>query len=61
MISINKNEAIMLRAINPDVVIRRTMKQKSKRHKYFVEESSWVLTAVKKYRNKVERGEKFNG
>lgn len=51
----------MLRAINPDVVIRRTMKQKSKRHKYFAEESSWVLTAIKKYRNKVERGEKFNG
>lgn len=56
MIQINKEEADMLRKINPNVFIRRTVKQKSKRHKYTVEEVSWVKAALAKYRatNKIE-------
>lgn len=50
MIQISKEEADMLRNINPKVFIRRTVKQKSKRHKYSVEEVSWVKTALAKYR-----------
>lgn len=50
MISISKEEAMMLRSIRPDVSITRTMKQKSKRHKYFVEEVFWVRKALEKYR-----------
>lgn len=46
----------MLRKINPNVFIRRTVKQKSKRHKYTVEEVSWVKAALATYRatNKIE-------
>ena len=50
MIQISKEEAEMLRSINPKVFIRRTVKQKSKRHKYAVEELSWVRAALAKYR-----------
>lgn len=50
MIQISKEEAEMLRSINPKVFIRRTVKQKSKRHKYAVEEVSWVRAALAKYR-----------
>lgn len=53
MISINKEEAMMLRQIKPDVVIRRTMKQKTKRHKYVVEELFWVKKALKNFREGV--------
>ena len=56
MIQINKEEADMLRKINPNVFIRRTVKQKSKRHKYTVEEVSWVKAALVEFRatNKIE-------
>ena len=50
MIQISKEEAEMLRKINPDVVIRRTVKQKSKRHKYAVEETRWVVKALEQFR-----------
>lgn len=50
MIQISKEEADMLRNINPKVFIRRTVKQKSKRHKYSVEEVQWVKAALAKYR-----------
>ena len=50
MLKINKEEADMLRAINPNVFIRRTVKQKSKRHKYAVEEVRWVKEALAKFR-----------
>ena len=50
MIQISKEEADMLRNINPKVFIRRTVKQKSKRHKYSVEEVSWVKAALAKFR-----------
>ena len=53
MICINKEEAMMLRRIKPDVVIRRTMKQKTKRHKYVVEDLYWVKKALKNFREGV--------
>lgn len=40
----------MLRKINPNVFIRRTVKQKSKRHEYTVEEVFWVKAALAKFR-----------
>lgn len=57
MLQVSKEEAEMLRRINPNVLIRRTVKQKSKRHKYAVEEVRWVKEALEKYRaenNKIE-------
>ena len=50
MIQISNEEADMLRNINPKVFIRRTVKQKSKRHKYSVEEVQWVMAALAKFR-----------
>lgn len=50
MIRIDKAEAAYLRDRFPDVTITRTMKQKSKRHRYYVEESRKVLGALDKYR-----------
>lgn len=50
MIQISKEEVDMLRNINPKVFIRRTVKQKSKRHKYSVEEVQWVKAALAKFR-----------
>ena len=50
MIRIDKDEAAYLRSRYPDLTITRTMKQKSKRHRYYVEESRKVLGALEKYR-----------
>lgn len=50
MIRINKDEATYLRGRFPDLTITRTMKQKSKRHNYYVEESRKVLGALDKFR-----------
>lgn len=50
MIRIDKDEADYLRSRYPDLTITRTMKQKSKRHRYYVEESRKVLGALEKYR-----------
>ena len=50
MIRIDKDEAAYLRGRYPDLTITRTMKQKSKRHRYYVEESRKVLGALEKYR-----------
>ena len=49
MIRIGKEEAAYLRDRFPDVTITRTMKQKSKRHRYYVEESRKVLNALDKF------------
>lgn len=50
MIRIDKHEAAYLRERFPDVTITRTMKQRSKRHNYYVEESRKVLGALEKLR-----------
>ena len=55
MIRIDKNEAAYLRGRFPDLMITRTMKQKSKRHRYYVEESRKVLCALDQYRREGKR------
>lgn len=43
MIAINKAERDAIRERFPDVYIVRTMKQKSKRHRYYCEEARRVM------------------
>ena len=54
MIAITKNEKEAISAKYPEVHIVRTMKQKSKRHRYYCEETEQVLRFVKSLRE--ERG-----
>ena len=51
MISITKMEKDLLSAKFPTAHIARTMKQKSKRHKYFCEESARVLNFLNALRS----------
>lgn len=46
MVLITKQDAMRVRAIYPDAEIRRTMKQKSKRHKYYLPELERYLRIV---------------
>ena len=46
MVLITKEEAMKVRKIFPYAEIRRTMKQKSKRHKYYLPELSAYLKIV---------------
>lgn len=50
LIVVNKEEAVELRRQIPSVHIHRTAKQRSKRHRYFVEESYKVLALLQKLR-----------
>lgn len=50
MVRINKQEASYLRGLFPGLTITRTMKQRSNRHNYYVEESRKVLGALEQYR-----------
>lgn len=50
MILISKDERDRLVKKMPEVYIRRTMKGKSERHKYYVEETDKVLQALKEIR-----------
>lgn len=50
MICVSKEEARELRRLISGVLIRRTVKQKSKRGKMYVTESDRVLNAIKKLR-----------
>ena len=50
MILITKNEALILRQKIPDVSITRTMKQTSKRHHYYCEETLNVFSVLKELR-----------
>ena len=51
MININQNKVEYLRKLIPDVRIVRTVKHKSGRHKYYVEEIPEVLNALKEYKD----------
>lgn len=51
MIAINKMEKDSINAQFPKVHIVRTMKQKSKRHRYYCEESKPVMRYLNKIRN----------
>ena len=50
MLAINKTEAEAIRNRFPDAHIVRTMKQKSKRHRYYCEETSKVLRLIAELR-----------
>jgi hypothetical protein len=50
LIVVNKEEAAELRRQIPSVHVHRTAKQRSKRHRYFVEESYKVLALLQKIR-----------
>lgn len=59
MISITKDEKVYISEHFPEAHIVRTMKQKSKRHRYFCEESRAVmnyLNSVRSYRCAEEGG-----
>lgn len=51
MIAINKAEKEIISAKFSKVHIVRTMKQKSKRHRYYCEEARQVMRFLKMYRN----------
>lgn len=51
MVLINKEESIAIREKYPEVCIARTCKQKSKRHRYYVEEAKRVLKFLRFLRN----------
>lgn len=50
MIIISANEKEIISKRLPDVHIRRTVKQKSKRHKYYMEESKSAMRLLKDLR-----------
>lgn len=54
MIAINKAEAEAIRKHCRGAHIVRTMKQKSKRHHYFCEETSRVMKVIRKMRGEDE-------
>lgn len=51
MIAINKKEKEAIQERYPDIYIVRTMKQKSKRHRYYCVESPKVLRLLNRMRN----------
>lgn len=51
MIAISKNEKDLIRERFPNTHIVRTMKQKSKRHKYYCEENKRVMHFLKQIRD----------
>lgn len=58
MIVIDKSEKEIIRKMFPKVHIVRTMKQDSKRHHYYCEETKDVLRCLSKIRNS---GGAYNG
>ena len=54
MVAITKEEKEVIRDNFPKVHIVRTMKRKSKRHKYFVEESRSVMRLLNELRSKIK-------
>lgn len=58
MIAISKQEKEIIVERFPNVHIVRTMKQKSKRHRYYCEESKGVMRFLKETRNKITKSTK---
>lgn len=58
MIAISKQEKEAIVKRFPNVHIVRTMKQKSKRHRYYCEESRGVISYLDETRGLNKRGEK---
>lgn len=51
MIAINKEEKDIISKAYPNVHIVRTMKQKSKRHRYYCEENRGAMSLLKSLRD----------
>lgn len=51
MIAISAKEKEIIMEKVPDVHIRRTVRQKSKRHKYYMEESRDAMRVLRSLRN----------
>lgn len=51
MVKITREEKEIISQRLPNVHIRRTVKQKSKRHKYYMEESSRAMSLLEELRN----------
>lgn len=47
MIAISKEEAIAIRKMYPNVHIVRTMKQRSSRHRYYMEEARGAMNQIR--------------
>lgn len=58
MIAISKQEKEAIVKRFPNVHIVRTMKQKSKRHRYYCEESKGVMRYLEEARGRSKRGGK---
>lgn len=58
MISITKAEKEAISNRFPNAYIVRTMKHKSKRHRYYCEESKSVIRYLKSIRDRAKRGDK---
>ena len=56
MIAITATEKEFITKNLPSAHIRRTVKQKSKRHKYYLEESRKAMQMLAKYRNGISIG-----
>lgn len=56
MVVISKEEAEAVRAKYPDAHIVRTMKQASKRHRYYCEETSATMRFLQELREKENAG-----
>lgn len=52
MITITKDEAMYMREHLKDVLIVRTSKQRSKRHKYYMTEETKAMKILANYRNR---------
>ena len=50
MIAVSKEESLLIRDRFPNVKIIRTMKQRSKRHKYYCEEAREVMRFINSIR-----------
>lgn len=55
MVAISKQEKEAIVKRFPNVHIVRTMKQKSKRHRYYCEESKGVMRFLEETRNKITK------
>ena len=58
MIAISKQEKEAIAKRFPKVHIVRTMKKKSKRHRYYCEESKGVIRYLDEFRGSSKRGDK---
>ncbi len=61
MIAISKDEKEVIAKRFPKVHIVRTMKQKSKRHRYYCEESKGVMRYLEEARNKSIKAKREGG